>query len=817
VDIPPPDSISFPADSTVGTSRSRPENALESRVDYDAQDSIVMDALGRKTYLYNQAVVIYEDIELRAGYIALDWDQSIIHATGIVDSNGVTVQKPIFIEGGKEFETNEIRYNFETKKGAITFVSTEESDGYIRGTKVKKVNETVTYIKDGYFTTCDRTPPDYYIKSDRIKIIQDDKIVTGPAVMVIADVPTPLVLPFGMFPTESGRRSGIVIPTWGTNQRRGFNLRGGGYYWAINDYVDLKLTGDVYSRGGWALYGNTSYKKRYKGSGNLSLSYNVIKEGDKAFPDYSEQRDFNIRWRHNQDPKARPNSRFTANVNFGTGSYFRNNTNNNDFLTSQMNSSISYNWTPRDKPFNLVANMRHSQNISDGAITFTAPEVAFNMQRFFPFKRKMAVGQQRWYEKIGTQYTMNFDNRIRATDSLFYDDFTIDDASNGFQHRIPLNVNLKVFRYFTATPQFNYTERWYFERKEKYWDDQSQEIMENEISGFSAVRDFSFNTRLTTKLYGMYNFKRGKITALRHVMTPLFNFIYRPDFSEDRWGYYGEVQSDSTGNTTTYSYYEDGIYGTAPKGKQGTLALTLNNNLEMKLQEPSDSGMVTRKAWIFQSLNFSTSYNFAVDEFNLAPLTFNGRSSFLKNKIGVRFDGRFDFYGLDEENQRQNVYLWDSDRKIARLTNTSIAFTFKFRNDGKNLNEYYRNYDPRVQFLNGNLNSYVDFSIPWDLNADYKLEYRKETVEASIAQSVTIRGNVSMTPNWKVGLHTGYDLKNKQITFTSIDIYRDLHSWEMAFHWVPFGYQQSFDFYIAIKAPILSDVKLTHRKGLGNF
>jgi len=804
-------------DTIPPTPKNRPENALEAKVDYDAFDSIVMDAASRMTYLYNQAIVIYEDIELRAGYIELDWDKGTIHATGLRDTTGEIIQKPIFIEGGKEFETDEIRYNFETKKGAISFISTEESDGYIRGTKVKKVNETVTYIKDGYFTTCDRTPPDYYIKSDRIKIIQDDKIVTGPAVMVIADVPTPLVLPFGMFPSESGQRSGIVIPTWGTNQRRGFNLRGGGYYFAINDYLDFKLTGDIYSRGGWALYGNTNYKKRYKSSGNLNISYNVIKEGDKAFPDYEESRDFNIRWRHNQDPKARPNTRFTANVNFGTGTYFRNNTNNNDFLTSQMNSSISYTVSPRNKPFSLTANLRHSQNISDGSISFTAPEVAFNMQRFYPFQKKVAVGKQKWYEKIGAQYTMNFDNQISATDSIFYESLTIDDANNGFKHNIPLNVNLKVFRYFTATPAFTYNERWYFDRIEKSWDDVNNELIETEIQGFNAVRDFAFNTRLTTKLYGMYNFRRGKVTALRHVMTPLFNFIFRPDFSEDQWGYYGSVQTDSAGTIDRYSYYENGIYGTVPSGRKGMIAFTLNNNLEMKMKEPSDSGYVTRKAWIFQSLNFSTSYNFAIDEYKLAPLTFNGRSSFLKNKIAVRFDGIFDFYGLDEELNRQNIYLWDSARKLARLTNTSIAFTFNFRNDGKDLTDYYRNNDPRVQYLNGALNTYVDFSIPWDLNADYKLEYRKLFEEVTIAQSVMLRGNVSLTPNWKIGVHTGYDIKNKEVTFTTLDFYRDLHSWEMAFHWVPFGFQESFDFYIAIKAPILSDVKLTHRKGLGNF
>ncbi len=793
---------------------------LSSKVEYDALDSTFLNVAENKIYMYNEAIVTYGDIILEAGYIEFDLTNNLLYATGLADSTGELQQLPIFTQGGKTYDAGEMTYNFETSKGRIKDVVTMEGEGYLYGDKVKKVNEEILYVRDGKFTTDDRNPPDYYIKADKIKVVTDDKIITGPAYMVIADVPTPLAVPFGVFPGQSGRASGIIMPTYGENARRGFYLRGGGYYFALNDYADLSLTGDIYSRGGWALYGRSNYRKRYGYSGNLVLSYSVIKEGDIEIPStYSKSNQFNINWTHNQDPKARPNSRFTATVNLGSSRYFQENTTNpNDFLTNQMTSSISWTYNDPRKPWTLTTSARHNQNTKTGAFSVTLPDVAFNVQRFFPFERKTQVGGKKWYEKVGFQYRADVRNQLDTYDSLVLRQETLDDFRYGVKHNIPISTNFKLLKYFSVSPSFTYNERWYFSQIRKDWNADSARVEIDTLQQFGAARDFNLSAGITTKLYGMWLYRRGALRALRHVMTPSVRFSYRPDFASEQFNMY-DSYINGDGDTITYSYYEQGIFGTAPSGRSGTVSFSLINNLDAKIKSKRDTTGELTKINLIESFQFGTSYNMAAERFQWAPLTFNGRTRILKNKVTIRLDGAFDFYDYDAEGVRINQLLVRTQNKLMRLTSINLAFGFNFasKKDVKGKEKNPLQSRASGDFVLHPPDNYIDFSIPWRFGANYKLSYRKPTDTETITQTLGFNGDVSLTPNWKIGFTSGLDFKTGQLTYTTMDIYRDLHSWEMRFSWVPFGFQQSYNFHIGVKAPILQDLKVTHRKGLGDF
>lgn len=803
---------------------------LESQIKYDARDSIPMDSKTEKTLLYGDAHVYYEDIELSAGFIEIDWKTNILYARGIKDSLGNIVEQPVFVDQGKSFDAEEMYYNIQTQKGRIIGVTTQEGDGFLRGEQVKRVNDDIIYVKDGYFTTDNRTPPDYYIQANRIKLIANDKIVTGPAYMVIADVPTPLVLPFGFFPSQTKRTSGIVIPTYGENANRGFFLRNGGYYWAVNDYLDLRLTGDIYSRGGWATYLQSKYNKRYKYNGQLDLSYNVIKIGDPELPNYSESRDFNIQWNHNQDPKARPNSRFSANVNAGSGSYFQNNsTNPNDFLRNQLNSTVNWTYSNPSQPFSISANLGHNQNVAERTLDLTLPDIAVNVQRFYPFESSKA-GTKKWYEKIGVQYSMNFKNQVSSFDSLFLTRAFFDDFRSGIQHRIPIRTSLKVLKYFSMSPELSYTERWQFSSIRRNYAPSLDQVVTDTVNGFVTNRDFNFRTNLTTKLYGFYNFKKGKVKAIRHVLTPSFAFNYRPDFSDPFWGYYGTVQVDSAGNQDIYGYYSNGIFGGPPRGRQGTLSLDLINNIDMKLRTQSDTGVGEKKVMILESFQFNTSYNLAAETFKLNPLTFNGRTRILDNKVTIRFDGAYDFYNIDSVGQRIDEFMWENTNRIARLTRATLALSFNinadtFKKKAEEENGEGENSTPKPKkltdrshnYINYPFYDYVDFDMPWTLAADINFRYSQNGLTENVTQSIGFRGDVRLTEMWKIGFTSGYDLENGELTYTTLDLFRDLNSWEMRLSWVPFGFQKSYSFFIGISASMLQDVKIQRRRGLGDF
>ena len=797
---------------------------LKYKVARTAEDSTINDIINKQVHLYGNAVVTYQDIVLKAAYIRFDLNTSTVHAFGMPDSTGKIVGKPEFQEGGKNYRAEEIQYNFNSQKGKINTVITEEGDGYVHGEKVKKVNDSTFYIAHGKYTTCENDHPHFYIGANKLKIIPGKKIVTGPAYLVLQDVYTPLVIPFGFFPTQEERSSGILFPTYGESAGRGFFLRDGGYYWAINDKLDLAVRGDIYSRGSWALKAQSKYKIRYKFNGSFSLGRSILKSSIEGFPDYREDRDFFIKWNHNQDPKARPYSSFRANVNLGSSSYLANNaTNVNDILTNTLQSSVSYAYSIPNSPFNLSVNLRHSQNNQSKIVNLSLPEMALTMNRIYPFKSKFSTGTPKWYEKIGVSYTMNAQNKVSAPDSTLFDTDSLSWEqkwqlfNNGMRLNIPVATNFKLFKYVNASPSFNYSESWYAYSIRKSWDSDLMAVDVDTVRGFHAARQFSTGISLNTRIYGLKNFRKGKLKAVRHVVSPTLGFSYRPDFSTPYWGYYDTYQSDSLGNTSTYSIFEGGIYGSPPSGKSGNINFGLANNLEIKLRTYSDSaGVGEKKVKLLEAFNVSGSYNLAVDSLNLSRISFNGRTQLTK-QIDFKFSGAVDPYALDTAGRRINTFYWQDNKQLGRLTDASFSLTFNFRRDQEEKRSN-SGTAAELDMINANPEQYVDFTVPWSLNMFYNVRYTKPGLsKADITQSLTFQGDLRLTPKWKIGFNSGYDFVNKGLTATSLDIYRDLHCWEMTFNWIPFGFRQSYMLTIRVKAPVLQDLKLNRRQAWYDF
>ncbi|MCK5823667.1 MAG: LPS-assembly protein LptD, partial [Bacteroidales bacterium] len=531
---------------------------IDAIIDYSAADSIIFSKSTNKLYLYKDAQITYKDIELKADYIELDLEKNEVFATGLLDSLKKIIGKPIFKQGSEEFESEKIIYNFKTEKGLIKGVFSKQSGGYLHSETTKKLPSNEICVKNGKYTTCDLEHPHFYIALTKAKVIPDDKIVSGLAYLVIEDIPLPVGIPFGFFPNTKSSKSGVLIPTYGEEKRRGFYLRNGGWYQAINDNVDLSIRGDIYSKGTWQANVRSRYKKRYKFSGNIDVSYSDLVVSEKGLSDYMKTKQYKILWRHSQDPKANPNSNFSANVNLGSSSYDKYSSNNNAaHLKNTTQSSIHYDKTFQGTPFNFSANFNHSQNSIDSIVNLTLPEMTFNMKRIFPFKMKNNIGKTKWFEKIGISYSSNLKNTVSIIDTSLFTQETIDELKYGVVHKIPLSTSFKILKYFTASPSINYTERWYFNYLNKYINEADTTLVTDTINGFNRVFDYNYNASLNTQIYGMYQFKKSFIKALRHRLTPSVTLSYRPDFSNAKWGYY---KTDPLDSTKTYSVYSNGIY-----------------------------------------------------------------------------------------------------------------------------------------------------------------------------------------------------------------------------------------------------------------
>ncbi|MBP6511517.1 MAG: LPS-assembly protein LptD [Bacteroidia bacterium] len=784
---------------------------FKSKVSYYAEDSIVYDLDTGMVYLYGNAWMTYEDIRLEADFIDINFNTKVMSASGLPDSTGAIAGKPLFKQGEDEFHSDQIRYNFSTKKGKITEVTTKDGDSYIHGAQVKKQPDNSTFIKDGYYTTCDAPHPHYYMKANKIKVIPNNKVVTGPADLYIMDVPTPLAIPFGFFPNKKGRASGILFPQYGESQQLGFFLKNGGYYLGLNDHFDLALTGDIYSKGSWRGNAYSNYAWKYRFNGNMSLNYSNTKVSRPEFPDYSLEKSFFIRWNHSQDAKSHPGTSFTANVNAGSATFYQYNlTNATNFLTNTFTSSIAWSKAWTGKPINLSVSLSHSQNNQTRDINLSLPSATFNLARRTPFKRQLAIGEQKWYEKIGVGLTTSFINSISTKDTLLFKKESLEQFRYGIQHSVPISTSFTVAKYFTVSPGITYNEKWYLKTIQKEWDSETNSIDVDTVDGFKAARDFAFSTNINTRIYGMLQFKKGKIAAFRHVMTPTLGFSWRPDFSEKQYGYYKEVQSDSLGTIQKYSVFEGAIFGGPGAGKSSLMNFSLDNNFEMKVRQKNDTAETFKKVKLLESLALSSSYNFAADSLRLAPISISGRATIV-DRISLNLFGVFDPYVINNDGVRINKTEWSENNKLARFNSGNFSINFSILPRKKPLKSTQGTAD-ELNEINKNQDDYLDYSIPFSLNIGYNFFFLNNVgAPDQITQTLNFSGDLQLTPAWKVNYNSGYDFEQKDFSYTSLGINRNLHCWEMSLNWVPFGFQQNYFFQINVKSSLLQDLKLTKK------
>ncbi len=835
---------SIPGDTIVVK---KSDNFIETQVKYNADDSIMLSNDSKKVYLYKNAKIEYGDIVLEADYIEYDQENNFVYATGVEDTLGNLNGKPKFKEKNEEFVAKNIKYNFKTKKGYIEDVFTEEEQGFLHSEQTQKLEDNSLLLKQGKYTTCDHEEhPHFYLKMTKAKVVPNDKIITGPAYLVMEDIPMPLGVPFGFFPNQSQYSSGIMIPKYGEENNRGFFLQDGGYYFGISDKMDLQLSGDIFSNGSWGTDIAFRYKKRYKFNSDFRFSYAEFIKSEEGLPDYSKNKNMQIRWTHTQDPKANPNSKFTASVNYSTTGYDKYNAKSIEQRnTNTKSSSISYGRSWPDSPFRLNANLKHSQNSNTNNVTLTLPVLTFNMDRQYPFRKKNATGEMKWYEDIEVQYSSKLENRITTADSLLFKDTQWDDFDNGFQHTIPLSTNFKILKYFNLSPRVEYTGLLYTNYIEnRYYDynlyDSTKNsygvLIEEEADKFMYAQliEPSISLSVGPNIYGMFQFKNpdSKIVAVRHVITPSVSLSYRPDMGSMVEQYYGEYQIYQGGELVTkeYSIFENELYNfpSAP-GESGSVNFGLNNNLEMKIKDSKDTtGTGTKKIKLLESFKLNTSYNIFADSLNWSQLSINGRTSMFQNKLSFQFNAKVDPYAIDSLGKVYNEFQWNTeDGGLGRLTRFDFTIDVKLKSkseEGGASNQQTSNshndrfarggrdefYDMQEQIM-----TYVDFDIPWNISANYKYVYSKSGLESSkkITQTLSLSGNISLTKKWKISLRTNYDLVENELSSTSINIHRDLHCWEATFTWIPVGFMQSYNFQINVKGSTLRDfLKYNKRK-----
>lgn len=793
---------------------------FEDPVFSNAKDSTIYSFDGKKMFLYGDATVTYQKIELKSQYIEFDMEKKEVFARGVPDSTGKIIGRPIFKEGSQTYTMDNIFYNFNSKKAKITGVVTEQDGGFMHGEITKKMEDNTVNISNGKFTTCDQLHPHYYIAITKGKVIPNDKIIAGPAYLVIEDVPLPLGIPFGFFPNTRNRASGVIIPSYGEEARRGVYLKDGGFYFGISDYFDLLLKGDIYSFGSWALRTQSTYRQRYRFTGNFGVDFskNIIN-------DTTATNSYNIRWTHTQDPKASPNSMFSANVNFGSTNYNRYNAQSIDnYLSNNVNSSISYSRNFVGTPFRMSSSFKHSQNNITKLVSLDFPSLSINMDKIYPFKKESNVGSPSWYEKIGFSLNTTVDNKVAVKEKNLFKRSVLDSMSNGVKHDIPLMTSFNILKFIQVSPNVNYSEFWYISTIRKEWDDEKKKVVVDTVPGFRRAWQYNTGVSMSTKIYGMFNFGKDKaIQAIRHVLTPTVSISYRPDFSDPSYGFYKSYKTDSTGKTAKYSIFEKGVYGSPGSGKVGLISFGLGNNLEMKVRSSKDTVNNFKKIKIFENLSFNSSYNLLADSMKLQPITFAG-NTMLFDKININFSGVFNPYTLDSKGYIINKYEYNATHKLARLTSASIGLDFSLNSKSNNSSTNNRqptdsplppnpdNPEFGRSITTNNINPQsVDFNIPWNLRINYNFNYSKPSLLKNTTQTLGFSGDLSLTPKWKIGFTSGYDFKNRKLTTTSINLYRDLHCWEMRMTVIPIGIYKSYNFQINVKSGMLKDLKWSKR------
>ncbi len=823
-------------DTIANDSLNKPKEFLDDNIIHNAKDYMSNDFVNQRATLYNEAELFYQDIEIKAGVIIIDYKNNLAYARGIIDTAGEYIQKPEFKQGNQESVQDSLIYNFKNEKAIIYNSKTEQQGMIIFGELTKKENDSTFFINKARFTTSEKENPDYYISTSNIKVVPNSKIVGGFSNLVVQDVPTPLILPFFYAPITRGRASGIILPTFGENRDQGYFLQNGGFYFNVNDYVDLAVLGDVYTNGSWGLRLETNYALRYRFSGGFSFRYESIINGQRGLPDYSKAKNFFIRWNHSQAAQSNPNARFSASVNFGNSQFFRESLNESSsplYLVNTFSSSISYFKKFVNTPFSMNASLTHTQNTNTNRIDMNLPSFNLNMDRIYPFAPKVGP-KKNVFQKIGVTYSMAAQNRISNASDDFFDSDLFKDARSGIKHNVALGTSFKLLKYFTVSPNATYKDVWYFKSIEKRWDPDEGEVVTDTINGFASFREYQTNASLSTTFYGTFNFKKGKLEAIRHVVRPSISYGYRPDFSTYFDAYQISPDPDDIGE---YSPFQGGIYGGPSNGLNNSIGIAINNTLEAKVRsDDPDSEDDTKKINLLNNLNFSTSYNMASDSLRWSPLQMTTGTQLLKNKLNINLRATMDPYALNSNGTRINTFNIDNGGSLFRLTGANLTSNYSISSDevGKNKkkssssNRNRNEIESEESMFGKNIvDSESDAEakeaveetkiyhtvMPWDIRLQYSLTYSNIRAENKIStNSLQLSGNIEFSPKWRVGISSGYDFRENGITYTQLRFERDLDSWRFSFNWIPFGDRATYYFYIGIKSSMLSDLKYDQRK-----
>jgi hypothetical protein len=800
------------------------KDQINASIFYDAEDSAIYDAINQRVILYGKAIVKYEKIVLQADYITYSFEDNAVFATGLPDSTGNLVGLPIFKEGDQEFRPKSVSYNFRSRKGYIEEVITQQGEFYLHSQQTKRQPNEWIHLKNGKFTTCDKENPHYHFHLTKAIVIPDDKIVSGPVYLKVRKVPTPLALPFGFFPNKRESSQGIILPAYGNGGNLGYFFRDGGYYLPLGPHADTRFLADIYTRGSWTVRNITAYKRRYKYSGNFNVSRSVLKRGLQEIPGYTENTEFFLRWQHSQDPKARPNTSFSADINAGSRNNFTNNINSSqtDYLSNTFQSNVRWNKSWAGKPFNLSANFRHSQNSQTRNVDLTLPALAFTVSRFYlplGFINKNNP-KKSWYENIGVNYSANFDNRITAKDSEFrFDnlDYLSGRMRNGIRHSLNATTSLKA-GYVSINPSFNLTDRWYFDYLQVDLDPETLLSRSDTLRGFRNAPDWSLSVNANTKIYGTFNTSRtGAIRAIRHVITPSAGFAFRPDMGTEKFGYFGDG-----GSYTSYSPFDIGIYGKPNSIRSGSATFSLQNNLEAKVRDKKNGKSGQSKISIIDNFRIGSSYDFFRDSVNFSNINMDGFTTIYKN-INLNYSSVHSLYDRDSSGRLIDQFLLREGKGLMRMTTTALALNMNLRSANRNSagTRPENLTEEEQEEINRKPEEFVDFSVPWNLNIAYSMRLNKvfDTVQLAdtnaITQSVLFNGDLTIYKNWKIGFNSGYDFTAEEFTPTTLNLYWDLHCWELSVDYIPFGFRKSYAVQLNIKASALKDLKLQRRRNLG--
>lgn len=852
------------------------KQGIDAPVTYSANDSLVYDAMTKDAKLYGNSEVKYENMDLKSDKIRMNLDSSLVHATGSPDSTEKSGIKgrPVFVMGADNYDTDTIAFNFKTKKGLVQNALTKQEDGFLRSKLSKRTAAGDVYLAHGRYTTCDKEHPDFYISLSRAKVRPGKDVVFGPAYIVVADVPLPFAIPYGFFPFTKSYSSGFIMPSYGDEQNRGFYLRDGGYYFAISDKMDLKLIGEIYTKGSWGLTATSNYRKRYKYNGSFLFSYQDTRTGDKGMPDYAKQTSFKLQWSHRQDAKANPFMSLSASVNFATSSYERNNLtsmyNPQSLTQSTRTSSVNWSTTFSSIGMTLSSTANLSQNMRDSTISMTLPDLNISISRFYPFRRKHAAGDERWYEKIAMSYTGQFSNSINTKENKLMHSSLIKDWRNGFQHNIPISANFTLFKYINLNPSFNFTDRMYTNKVTKSWNERTQTEVADTTYGFHNVYNWNLSLSASTKIYGFWKPNRklfgDKVQAIRHVITPTVSFSYAPDFSASRYGYYQTYQkTDADGNVSLvqYSPYQDELYGVPGRGRTGSISWSFDNNIEMKVKSDKDSTGF-KKISLIDQLGWSMSYNMAAKEKPLSDLTVNLRLKWWKNYTfnmtgvfasyayelddhGKPYVGNRTYWGMGKwgrfQGMSQNISYTLTPEKIKKIfggakdddtkknkksDDDEIDTDIESNVDDTMIDaQHGASKDDKGGKADTDGDGYMRFSMPWSLTFGYgitmsentdinKFNYKTMRYPYKFTQTLNVSGNLRISDGWNISFSSGYDFDNHKVSMTTASLQRDLHCFNMSCSVVLAPYA-SYNFTFRCNASTLTDaLKYDKRSGYSN-